>query len=90
MEVRYLKKDKPESVMFPEIETDDLWRRVCSVITSDNHTLLYSSVPFMKKQKSVFSRPHMSCNATLEVTECCRIYDRPCAYDADHTTFDIA
>ena len=44
----------------------------------------------MKKHKSVFSRPYMSCNATLEVTECCRTYDRPCAYDADHTTFDIA
>ena len=61
-----------------------------SVITSDNHTLLYSSVPFMKKHKSVFSRPYMSCNATLEVSECCRTYDGPCAYDADHTTFDIA
>ena len=80
MEVRYAKKDKPESVMFPETETLMIY----------GAGFVHSSVPFMKKHKSVFSRPYMSCNATLEVTECCRTYDRPCAYDADHTTFDIA
>lgn len=59
------------------------------LITSDNHTHLYSFLSGKRISRFFNSGPYMSCNASLEMTECCRIYDRPCAQDAVHTMFDI-